>query len=56
MTFIEWMTELRGIAESMNADFLLSQDDEDHRESFDEGLSPQEEFEEQYVAAAQACT
>ena len=55
-TFEKWMVALRKLAKDKGGEFLISDDgDEAHRDAFDDGLSPSDEFDEQYSAAAQAC-
>ena len=55
--FKEWMVELRKIAAKNDGEFLISvsDNDDDHRESYIDGMTPQEEFDEQYIAGVQAC-
>lgn len=55
LTFENWMKDLRHIAKERECEYLLSENDEDHREAFEGGLSPNDEINEQYVTACQAC-
>ncbi len=44
-TFETWLAELEVIAESECCEWLVSSQPDYHRKAFDEGVSPEEEFE-----------
>lgn len=49
--FEKWWKELNELAESNGMDWLISPDKESYRESFEDGLSPEDELIEQQSAA-----
>jgi len=51
-TFEEWYKELVQLAKGEDLLWLVSDYPEDHRESYEDGLSPDEELDEQKYAAS----
>lgn len=52
---LEWFEKLRAIAKERDALFLISDDPLDHADAYDDGMTPQEEFDEQYSEACRSC-
>ena len=50
MTFEEWWTALISLAKKEKLLWLLSNDPEDHRDSYENGNTPEEELNEQMYA------
>lgn len=52
MTFEQWVSELRSLADGQGVAALLSQSDEDYREAFNDGMEPADQLSEEVNAAS----